>query len=418
MTVFQEVLVAEARSVLDNVWLGVDGLLRTRVGAREKRERAAAALEELLGWTLDLDTTAERMSLSDRQACCIVRALLRGPRVLILDEATSALDIATRDRLFAIVQRLTDDGVGVIFITHRMDEIDEIGDRMTVMRSGETMATLGRGEWNPREVVRLMTGSDRLTEHVREEHESLAIRGRARVLSTRGLLLASDRKPIDVEIHAGELVGLAGLEGHGQAAFLEALRGTSPAGGEAVRHIDGEDVVIGSPAQAARHDIAYVPRERGLDSLFRWMSIRENFALPTLRRDTRWAWLRPGASRRRLDEYVQSLGIVLGDQNDAISTLSGGNQQKVIIARWLASEPRVLLLNDPTRGVDVNAKRDLYALLEQARPRRIGDRDALERARRARRADGSSARVPRARAGRRDRPRVALAPRAAVELLR
>src|SRR5262249_5749563 len=142
VTVFQEILVAEARSVLDNVWLGVDQPLRTRVSAREKRARASAALAELLGEPLDLDTPVEELSLSDRQACCIVRALVRDPRILILDEATSALDVATRDRLIRIIERIVAQGVGVIFITHRMDEVSEVGDRITVMRSGETVATL------------------------------------------------------------------------------------------------------------------------------------------------------------------------------------------------------------------------------------------------------------------------------------
>ena len=169
VTVFQEILVAEARSVLDNVWLGVDGLTRNKVPAREKRKRAGEMLDELLGRPFSLDAPVERLSLSDRQACCIVRALMRRPRILILDEATSALDVVTRDRLFKIVTRMSAEGAGVIFITHRMDEISEIGDRITVMRSGETVATLERGGWTPRELVHLMTGSDRLTEHARED---------------------------------------------------------------------------------------------------------------------------------------------------------------------------------------------------------------------------------------------------------
>jgi len=362
VTVFQEVLVAEARSVLDNVWLGVDGLFRARIPRREKRARAGEALAELLGAPLDLDTPVEELSLSDRQACAIVRALLRRPRVLILDEATSALDVATRDRLFRIVGRLSREGAGVVFITHRMDEIREIGDRITVMRSGETVGVLERGAWTPRELVRLMTGSDRMTEQAREDLEAAARRRGELVLRTAGLRLRADGRPIDVAFHAGELVGLAGLDGHGQDEFLEALAGIGAVAGQVVRRDGGREVALRSPAHAASHGVLHVPRERR-QTLFGWMSIRENFGMPTLARDTRLGWLRPAATRRRLAEYVSRLGIALGRPDDAVTTLSGDNQQKVAIARWLAAGPRVLLLNDPTRGIDVGAKRDLYVLM-------------------------------------------------------
>ena len=182
------------------------------------------------------------------------------------------------------------------------------------------------------------------------------------MLSVRGLRLRPDGRPIDLEVQAGELIGLAGLEGHGGNTFLEALRGGIATEGEVVRHADGRDAVIRNPSDAADNDIAYVPRERRLDSVFSWMSIRENFALATLGRDTRLGLLRPRASRKRLRGYVDRLGIVLGSPEYPITTLSGGNQQKVIIARWLAFGPGVLLLNDPTRGIDIGAKNDLYAL--------------------------------------------------------
>jgi ABC-type sugar transport system ATPase subunit len=362
VTVFQEVLVALARSVLDNVWLGFDDTWRARLSTREKRRRARDALDDLLGRPVELNTPMEDLSLSDRQACCIVRALLRHPRILILDEATSALDVATRDRLFALVGRLAAEGVGVIFITHRMDEIEQIGDRITVMRSGETVANLTRASWTTRDLVRLMTGSNELEAVGRRERESAESRRGAPVLTVRGLRLRPDGKPIDLTVHAGELIGLAGLEGHGQNEFLEALWGENFVAGEVVRHFPDCDVVVRSPVHAARCGVAYVPRERARDSLFSLMTIRENFALPTLAQDSRFGWLSLRSSRRRFASYVDGLQIVLGSPDDPITTLSGGNQQRVILARWLAFAPQVLLLNDPTRGIDINSKNDLYAL--------------------------------------------------------
>jgi len=361
-TVFQEVLVAETCSVLDNVWLGVDDTWRARVPMREKRARAREMLQALLGREVDLRTAVEELSLSDRQACGIVRALLRDPEILILDEATSALDVATRDRLFEMVGALSRRGVGVIFITHRMDEIERIGDRITVMRSGVTVGEFDRGQWTTRELVHMMTGGDALASGESERLAPAAKRRGDVVLSVRGLRLRPDGEPIDLEVRAGELIGVAGLEGQGGNTFLEALRGGVVTEGEVVRHLDGREAVVGSPADAADYDIAYVPRERRLDAIFSWMSIRENFALPTLERDTRFGLLRKRSSRRRLAAYKERLGIVLGSPEDSIMTLSGGNQQKVIIARWLAYGPRILLLNDPTRGIDIGAKNDLYAL--------------------------------------------------------
>jgi ABC-type sugar transport system ATPase subunit len=363
VTVFQEILVAGSRSVLENVWLGADGAFQARNSVREKAELATAALTALLGHPLDLDTLVEELSLRDRQACAIVRALLREPHVLILDEATSALDVASRDRLFAMVRELSGRGTGVIFISHRMDEISEIGDRITVMRAGRTVATLARDQWTPRELVRLMTGSDKLTETARERTAAPTTRIGSVVLRASDMRLRPDSRPFGVEIRAGELVGLAGLEGHGQGEFLEALWGKPVVFGT-VERVDGErTTVIRSPTQAAAADVVYVPRERARDALFGWMSVVENFGMPTLRADTRFGLVRPAATRARLGEYERRLGIVMGQAGDGITTLSGGNQQKVVIARWLAARPKVLLLDDPTRGIDVSAKHDLYQLL-------------------------------------------------------
>jgi ABC-type sugar transport system ATPase subunit len=371
VAVFQEVLVVGARSVLDNLWLGIDSLLRDAVPRDERKRRATEVLGELVGRTPDLDRPAEELSLSDRQACCVARALIREPSVLILDEATSALDVATRDRLFGIVRRLAAEGTSTIFISHRMDEVEEIGDRVTVLRSGETVTTVARGEATAAELVRLMTGHEHLTE-TRRTAKVRPEKGEV-VLRAEGIRLRPGGEAIGFELRPGEIVGLAGLEGQGQDGFLRALRGgRSPLGGSVARVVDGRTVELRSPGAGARHGVVYVPRERRDEALFGVLSIRDNFALPTIGRDSVAGLIKPRSAERRLARYVDLLRIKLRQPADGIGTLSGGNQQKVVISRWLAAEPRVLLLNDPTRGVDLGAKRDIYDLLEQLAAEGIG----------------------------------------------
>lgn len=359
-TVFQEVLVAGARSVLDNVWLGADTLLKQHLPPKRKRSLAIAQFKQLLDAVPDLDQPVEELSLSTRQACCIVRGLLRNPRIFILDEATSSLDIATRDRLFAVIRRLRDEGIGVLFITHRMDEITELGDRITVMRSGETVATLERGTWTPRQLVELMTGSDRLVTQTRTCRDSAT--GNEVLLKVERLQLRPSARAFDLTLRRGELVGVAGLEGHGQDLFLDALRGIRPYNGAVAIRTPESFTPIRSTKSAAASGIAYVPRDRR-QAIFSWMAISENFGLPTLSQDRRLGLLSPRATRERFSSYVKDLGIVLRNPRDSISTLSGGNQQKIVISRWLAAHPRLLILNDPTRGIDIGAKHDLYALI-------------------------------------------------------
>jgi ABC-type sugar transport system ATPase subunit len=241
-----------------------------------------------------------------------------------------------------------------------MDEIEELGDRITVMRSGETVATVDRGSTSMRELVRLMTGADHLV-------DSAADRAARRapgegVLEARGVRLRQGAAAIDFHLRAGEVVGLAGLEGHGQDAFLHVLRGGARVEGE-VLVVGPPPAAIGSVRDAAANGIAYVPRERRGEALFDALTIRSNFALPTLREDSTAGFLAPRSSERRFRLWIDRLGITLGRTTDDIGTLSGGNQQKVVLARWLAAEPKVLLLNDPTRGVDIGAKRDIYDLL-------------------------------------------------------
>jgi ABC-type sugar transport system ATPase subunit len=245
-----------------------------------------------------------------------------------------------------------------------MDEIGEIADRVTVLRSGSTVGTLDRQQAVPERLVQLMTGADHLAGG-KGAHQRLARPASAEtVLAVRDLTLRAGAAPVSFELHAGEVVGLAGLEGHGQDDFLRALWEGHPNG--RVLRVNGS---VQTPIRSARHaaalGIGYVPRDRRAESLFAPLSVQENFGVVTSRADRRFGLLSPAARRGRLAAYRESLSIRMGRPTDLITTLSGGNQQKVIIARWLAREPRILLLNDPTRGIDLGAKRDIYALLDK-----------------------------------------------------
>jgi ABC-type sugar transport system ATPase subunit len=362
-TVFQEILAAGQQPVLENIWLGSDGLFRRRIPKDTRVTRAREVLGELIDLPR-LDVTADSLPLSDRQATCIARALVRNPKVLILDEATSALDVATRERLFRVLDRLREQGVAILFISHRMDEVEEIADRVTVLRSGRSVATLRRGEATPRELVALMTGDEDAPAEMRSAAAKAS--AGARVVRTTGVRLHEEAEPIDVEIHAGELVGVAGLEGHGQDHFLRVLAGARPFEGGVVCAVDGQEREIRSPADALARGIAYVPRDRRSESIFESRSILENFQVATVEDDRRLGLVRRASADRRFQRYVDMLKIVAGHRTNPITSLSGGNQQKVVIARWLAMNPRILLLNDPTRGVDAGTKRDIYRVLTDA----------------------------------------------------
>ncbi|MGW0575826.1 sugar ABC transporter ATP-binding protein [Streptomyces sp. NPDC002920] len=363
-TVFQEVLGVENRTVLDNLWLGADRLLRPVTRDAGRREKAAEVLSSLLVTPPPLDAPFGSLRLSDRQACGIARSLLRDPKVLILDEATSALDHDTRTRFFTLVKERAAQGMSVVLITHRMDEIREIGDRVTVLRSGRTVGTLG-ADWDHDEMIRLMTGAAHLVQDSETTTASVPdLTARPVTLRVTGSRLRPEGEPCHAEFRRGEIVGLAGLEGHGQDEFLRLLAGHGDTEGVVRVEEDAEHRV--TDPRGARHvGIAYVARDRRGESILPWMSVLDNFAVATSERDVRKGLLSERAAERRFGHYAERLGIKYGRSSDTVTTLSGGNQQKVVIARWLASDPDVLLLNDPTRGIDVGAKRDLYRLLRE-----------------------------------------------------
>jgi ABC-type sugar transport system ATPase subunit len=360
-TTFQEILVLEELSLLDNLWLGQDDLFRTRISPSRRRDEAIAVLRELLGDGLpDLATRIADLDLGTRQAAVIARSLLLRPRLLILDVAPAALDISVRDRLFATLRRRVSEGLAVLFITHKMDEIAALSDEVTVLRSGETVATLPTGEATPARMLALMSGRT-------EQLSTPALRSLAPsvALVARAARLAAKARPFDLDARAGEVLGLAGLEGHGADLVAQILGGVrTPLGG---RVETAAGIALNGQAEFVRHGIVYVPRDRKREGIFAPLSIADNFAMATLGRHQRFGLIDEASVAATRQPLFARLGVRFGRLGDPITSLSGGNQQKVILARMLALDPRVLVLNDPTRGVDLATKQDIYSLLaEQA----------------------------------------------------
>jgi ABC-type sugar transport system ATPase subunit len=308
----------------------------------------------------------EQLPLAKQQLVAIVRALVSKPDLVILDESTSALDVADRNQLFEYLRERREQGQSVIFISHRIDELQGLVDVLTVIRDGKSVETLNGQAASVNEVLHLMSGSERsdaAAKRVDEPTTTARVTLGSAILRTENMVVTSSQEPINFELHESEIVGLAGLEGHGQESFLEALAGiVRPSAGYVVAIEANEATQLSSLRQAYAQHVVYVPRDRKTEGLFLKLSILDNFALPLYS-----GVVRRGEMRRLLNEFTQKLSIRFDNASQEVRSLSGGNQQKVVLSRWLATRPRVLLLNDPTRGVDIPTKRDLYRIfVEQA----------------------------------------------------
>jgi ABC-type sugar transport system ATPase subunit len=359
-TVFQETLVLETRSVRDNVVLGLDGVLRRSAGPAGEIAQVREALDTLGLTGLDTEMPLGALSLAQRQGVTIARALLRPWRLLILDEATSALDISARDRLFEALRKFRAEGRSILFVSHRMDEILGLADRSTVLRSGRSVATLTARDSSANKLLELMSTQ----EEARAAEGDATVKERhalgAPAITARGVQLRADGPRIDLAVHGGEIVGLAGLEGQGQVAFLECAAGLRrPLHGS----IETPAGPVRSFAGAARAGIAYLPRDRKTEGIFAPLSVLDNLTMSSLRRFARLGVLRATPRRAAAEAVTAQTHLVGGRLAQPISSLSGGNQQKALIARLLATEPKALVLNDPMRGVDLGAKQDIYAVL-------------------------------------------------------
>ena len=361
-TVFQEVLVADDCSVRDNLFVGVDGLFTRAKSADEKYETAEKMMRELTGLDIDPDMLVGGLPLSIKQWITIGRALLCKPKVLILDESSAALDFDSTERLFVKMRELRDQGSAILIVTHRIAELIRISDRATVMRDGRDVGVLEKSEITEKNLLGLMTGKSSST----AVHGKPAVAsGDTVVMKTEGLRIWPKGPGVEFSLKHGEIVGVAGLDGQGQNEFVRVLAGVQQAeeGLALARNGASDFQPINGLADADRMRVAYVSGDRKREGIFANLSIFENLVLPLSAKAPRVPLINiidwPSLSSV-FDSMVEKLSIKYGFRSDKITSLSGGNQQKVLIGRAFALRPRILVLNDPARGIDVEAKRELY----------------------------------------------------------
>ncbi|TDD35303.1 sugar ABC transporter ATP-binding protein [Actinomadura sp. KC06] len=391
-SVHQELSLNPHQTVAENVFLGQWPSRRGLILRRDLARRARPLLDRV-GLDVDPLTRAGRLPLGQQQLVELAKALASDPRLLILDEATSALDDDQVRSVFAVVDELRAAGSSVIIVSHRMGELFAVADRLTVLKDGEVMATRERAETDHDDIVRLMIGRELsdlfppkaglsgadpdeiaaipseqeiASEKAAAAKDAGAAPSGETVLRVRGLTVPDACEGVDLDLEPGRIIGLGGLQGQGQRAVLRALFGL-------VRHtgrieLDGRPARLASPREAIRHRIAYVPEDRKVEGLHVAQTVRANLALTNLDVVTpgrRLLTVDRGAEARLVEDLVERMRIrVTGPEQEA-RRLSGGNQQKVALARWLPSRPRILLLAEPTRGIDVGTKREIYHLLRR-----------------------------------------------------
>lgn len=371
--IYQEFNLFPNLTVEENIFIGREPSSNGFVRWTTLRQ-AATELLGRLGVTLDPGATVRDLSVAQQQMVEIAKALSFNSRIVIMDEPTSALTETEVAALLNIIRSLKAQGLGVIFISHRLEEVFAISDRITVLRDGQNAGDLITASATPEQVVQLMVGR-RIEDLFQKEAADIAP---APVLEVRGLSRTGTRrdpsaivlKDVSFQVRAGEIVGLAGLVGSGRTELARAIFGADRFdSGEIL--VNGQRVEIGSPQDAIRLGIGLVPEDRKLQALVLELAVRENISLAALRRLSKAGFVRLAEERRLAQYFVDALQIRTPSLEQKVRNLSGGNQQKVVLAKWLALEPKILLVDEPTRGVDIGAKAEVHHLLSQLAQRGV-----------------------------------------------
>ena len=354
--VYQELNLVPDLTVAENILLGSTPSRFGLVDRRALREQARAVLDELDA-RIHTDDLVGSLTVSQQQIVEIAKVYAARPRIVVLDEPTSSLSEHETQSLFRIIGRMTEAGLAVIYISHRLREVLDISQRVTVLRDGRLVDTRPTSGITAAEMIRLMVGRDLTEVFPKREVEIGEV-----ALSVTGLSRAGEFDDISLTVRSGEMLGLAGLVGAGRTEVARAIFGLDNRDAGLIE-IDGTVVNIRGPRDAVRAGIAYVPEDRKRDGIVPQLSIKDNISLAVLDRVSAAGWIRPNAERTLARQKADELTVTPPAITPRVDTLSGGNQQKVVFAKWLAAGPRVLILDEPTRGVDVGAKADIHTII-------------------------------------------------------
>ncbi|MCW5706878.1 sugar ABC transporter ATP-binding protein [Shinella sp.] len=360
--IYQELVLAPNLSVAENIYLGRE-LKTGGVIDRGAMQAACEGLLKELGATFGPKDWLGKLTMAEQQMVEIARAIHAKARILIMDEPTTALSTRETDRLFALVRQLRKSGLAIIYISHRMNEIYELSDRCSVLRDGSYVGTLSRDELSAEKLIKMMVGRD-LSTFYKKEHVRTATDHDV-VLSVKGLGDGSRIHSCSLDVRRGEVVGVAGLVGSGRTELARMIYGLD-------RRTSGEMTLEGkafnpsAPTEAIRSGLVYLAEDRKGSGLFLDMSVSENINLNVIDRDARIAGvLDLGAGRKRAADAIKALKVRVSGGNVSVGSLSGGNQQKVLLARLLQTQPKVLILDEPTRGIDIGAKAEIYRIIDE-----------------------------------------------------
>lgn len=358
--IYQQPALFPDLTVAENIGLRLESASATRKVNWPQRRARALELLQRIGAEISPEAEVRSLSMPEQQLVEIACALGAGARIVIMDEPTASLTQKEQHLLFAVVRDLRASGVGVIYISHRLEEIFQLADRVTVLRDGESVGTNKVDDINEASLIKMMVGRE--VSHIYPSSESEP--GKV-VLALKNLSCAAGGvRDVSLEVRAGEILGLAGLVGAGRTELARVLFGITPAdSGDII--LNGSPVTISSPQQAVAHGIAYVPEDRRRHGVILDMPIAHNMTMAVHRRVFPGAWLRFGAEKQLALDFIRELGVKAYGPDAPGSSLSGGNQQKVSLARWLATKPKLLILDEPTQGVDVGAKSEIHKIIRQ-----------------------------------------------------